>query len=360
MCIVPEAAALFTISVQDNDIGNIMPRPIYEQVVVLVGASSGMGRESAKRFAQAGAKVVLAARNEPALFDAADEIRAAGGVAHVVPTDVTYVEDLDKLVSETLATFGRIDTWVNLASTSVYAVVEETTNEEYEQVLRTNVLGTIAACKAVLPVMKQQGFGTIINFVSVLSYMSVPLMSAYVTSKHAVLGFTDSLRMELKGENRPIQLTIILPAGINTPFFNHARSKIGVQPKPTPPVYSPELAAWAVVQAAQTPKREVYIGGASNLFVLMQRFTPALLEQVLVTGNLGARVQKSKQPDDNQDNVYVPVAGSGRSEGDYSHLTMPGIYTRVLEFAPSWLPLVIPAVIFGVIALARNRNEHHR
>lgn len=332
-----------------------MPRPIHEQVIVVIGASSGIGREACRQLGQAGATIVLAARNEPALHEAADEVRQAGGTAHVVPTDVTYPEDLEKLASETISTFGRIDTWVNDASTSVYAPVDETTLDEYEQILRVNLLGTINGCKAVLPYMRQQGYGTIINIGSVLSYVSVPLQSAYCAAKHGVLGFTDSLRMELKGHNIPINVSLVLPASINTPFFNHARSKLGAKPMPIPPAYSPKVAGSVIVYAAQHPRREFYVGGASRLFTLMWRLSPALTEQFLLIGRWAEQAQISNQSDDNRDNVFTPSTGQGRVRGDFGHLTKPSTFTRLIETTPAWTKLLVSALVFGVVALVRSR-----
>ncbi|MBZ0290391.1 MAG: SDR family NAD(P)-dependent oxidoreductase, partial [Anaerolineae bacterium] len=189
------------------------------------------------------------------------------------------------------------------------------------------------------------------------SYISVPLMSAYCAAKHAVLGFTDSLRMELNAENSSIAVSIILPAGINTPFFNNARSKLGVKPMPLPPAYAPELAASVVVYAAQNPRREFHVGGASWFFILMYRLSPMLTERFMLIGNWVARLQKSRQPDDSRDNLYAPTEGDGRVRGDFGHMTKPSLYTRLFETTPTWAKLLASAVLFGVMAFARTRSN---
>ncbi len=253
-----------------------MPRPLNEQVVVITGASSGIGREAARKFGKAGASVVLAARNEEALHEAAEEVRASGGQARVVPTDVADWEQVKRLVDEAFNTFGRIDTWVNDAAVTLYATVDDTTIGEFQRVMQVNYMSQVYGVKAVLPYTQRQGQGTIINIGSIESVRSLPYQAAYAASKHAVKGFTESLRMKLKRDRRGIEVTLIMPAGINTPLFNHARSKLGVKPRPLPPAYKPKLVAGAIVYAAQHTPRDIYVGGASMMFSLMERLSPAL------------------------------------------------------------------------------------
>src|SRR4051794_15218296 len=204
-----------------------MARPLRQQTVVLTGASSGIGKVTAVELGRRGANVVLAARNEEALRDAARAVEAAGGRAEVVPTDVADREQVDRLAARAVARFGRIDTWGNDAAVSLYAAVEDATAEEIEQVLRVNLLGAIYGMKAALPVMKRQGEGTIVNVASVLGRMSVPLQSAYCASKHGLIGFADSLRVELAREGSRVEVVTVLPTSMDTPFFDHARARLG-------------------------------------------------------------------------------------------------------------------------------------
>jgi short-subunit dehydrogenase len=231
-----------------------MVRSLQDQVVVITGASSGIGREAARQFAKKGATVVLASRNKVALQQLEVELHESGARSKVVVTDVGVWEQVQQLAAETVAEYGRIDTWVNDAATSVYATAENTTVEETQQIVQTNFMGVVHGVKAALPYMKEGGGGTIINIGSVESRRALPYHSVYAATKHAVKAYTDALRMELMHEHAPIHVTLILPAGINTPFFNHARSKLGELPQPAPPVYKPELVAEAIVHAASRPQ----------------------------------------------------------------------------------------------------------
>ena len=333
-----------------------MAPPLSEQVIVITGASSGIGRETARRFAQAGAAVVLAARNEQGLETVAQEIRRAGGRCHVVPTDVSSWEQVEMLAQEAVATYGRIDTWVNDAGVSIYATVEDTTPEEFEQLMRVNVYGTFHGSKAALNHMRVQGTGTIINIGSAMSARSLPLQSAYSASKHAVKGFTEALRMELRRDHPGINVTLILPASVNTPFFNHARSKMGVKPQPIPPVYHPKLIADAVVYAAEHARRDMHVGGASWMFVVLQRLSPALGDRVMKIGDWIWKQQKTDEPDDGRDALFSPVYESGRVHGDFAHLTKPSLYGRLVEMMPNWTRVAVPTAAAAALVLLRRRG----
>jgi len=336
-----------------------MSKPIAEQVVVITGASSGIGREAALLFGKAGASVVLTARNEDALHAVAGMIEQAGGRALVVPADVTDWEQVQQVAKSAVDTFGRIDTWINNAGISVYATAENTTVEEAHQVMHTNFMGMVHGVSAALPYMKRQGRGTIINVGSVESQRSLPLQSVYAASKHAVKGYTEALRLEQEAANSGIHVTLIMPAGINTPLFNHARSKLGVKPMPMPPVYTPELAASAIVNAAQSPQRDIYVGGAGFLFWLLQRLSPRLLDKMMITNKAMFRLQMTNEPDDGQDNLFQPVNGTGRVHGDFQKLTKPSLYTPLLELTPRWLRnaifLTLPLSIVASV-LYKNRQ----
>src|SRR6478735_4993432 len=202
-----------------------MPIPLSDQVVVITGASSGIGRETALEFGRRGASVVIAARNEPALTEVAREIERHGGNALPAPTDVSDWTQVERLAGTAVARFGRIDTWVNNAAISAYATVEEMEIEEIERIMRVNLLGQIYGMKAALPHLKRQHAGTIINVASALAERSVPLQATYCATKHGIKGFTEALRLELKNEQSGIAVVLVLPSSINTPLFEHARSK---------------------------------------------------------------------------------------------------------------------------------------
>lgn len=333
-----------------------MPRPLKEQVVVVTGASSGIGRATALKLASAGASVVLAARNQMALELVAGEIRESGGQAAVVVTDVAEWEQVKNLAEQAISLFGRVDTWVNNAGIGVIASVEDTTLEEMNRLVQVNLLGMMYGVKAILPAMKRQGCGTIINVSSILGIHPIPLQVTYAATKHGVKGFTDGLRMELRHSYRDIHAVAIYPAGINTPFFNHVHSALGVKPASVPPFYSAHQVADAIVYAAEHPQREFYVGGVAFGYALFARLTPALLDRLMLVGGFIFRAQKSKQPDDLNDNVFNHPNELGRIEGDFGHLTKPSLYVPLFETRPNWQRRlwVLAGVVLAGLSIRRT------
>ena len=303
---------------------------------MLTGASSGIGRATAVELGRRKSRVVLAARSEEGLRDVAREVEAAGGQAEVVPTDVAEWPQVEKLAEAAVARFGRIDTWVNNAAVSEYATVEDTTVQEIDRILQVDLHGAIYGMKAALPVLRRQGEGTIVNVASVLGKLSVPLQAAYCASKHGIVGFADALRLELKRSNSNIDVCTILPTSINTPFFSHARARLGgLKPQPLPPAYEPEAVAEAIAFVCEHPRREVVVGGAGKLFEIAQRINPALVDWMMLTGDTGASQQVSDRPDDGRDNLQAPVFGAQPARGEWDKLNIGGSpYTRIFELHP--------------------------
>ncbi len=329
-----------------------MAKPLGEQIVVITGASSGIGREAALRFADRGASVVLAARNEEALEEVAGQVRARGGRALVVATDVSLWEQMSHLASEAAARFGRIDTWINNAGISEYATLEDIPIHDMERIIRVNLLGTMYGVKAVLPILKAQGAGTIINVGSGLGVRSIPLQGTYCASKAGVKGFTEALRMELARDHPDIHATLILPAAINTPFYDRARSRMGVRPRAMPPVYEARAVAEAIVSAAARPLRDVYVGSASKALAVLESVAPALTDRVMARA-LYKMQQKWDQPGDNApDNLDSPVPGVGSVAGSYSSQSRPvSAYTTFFGLHPSRARL-LGALALGAAAWA--------
>ena len=310
-------------------------KPIAQQVVVITGASSGIGRACALAFGRAGAAVVLAARNETVLKAVAGDIERLGGRALVVPTDVAHWPQVAQLANAALARFGRIDTWINNAGINEHAAVADMTIEEIDRIVQVDLMGTIYGMKAALGPMRRQRAGTILNVASVVSLRAAPLHAPYVASKHGVAGFTEALRMELMHEGMPIQLTMVMPSFIDTPLFLNARSKIGVQPRPVPPVYAPEAVVEAVLFAAQHPRRDIIVGAQGAFVALMQRISPALLDRLMVARGAMFRLQKTGKPDNGVDNLFQPTPGPGSVRGAWSGEALPySWYTRHLEQHP--------------------------
>jgi short-subunit dehydrogenase len=329
-----------------------MPRRLREQVIVITGASSGIGRDTAIEAGRCGAAVVLAARNEQALEEVATQIRQEGGRAHAVVTDVSDWSQVRRLADEAVRHFGRIDTWVNNAAISLYSPVDKLEPQELEQVLRVNVVGLMLGCRAAMEKMKPRGGGTIINLGSALSDRAVPLASAYVASKFAVRGFTDALRMELKHERSRIEVVLVLPASINTPLFARARSKLGVKPRPIPPVYDPRVVTEAILSSCVRPQRQVYAGQAGRALAILERFSPRLLDWWMLQGGRMFRKQVTDVPTPAEDNLFKPVPGPGQARGEWSGEVVPHIPRPVRRQMRG--PVLIAMGLLGAALLFRR------
>ncbi len=293
-----------------------MPRPLSEQSVVIVGASSGIGRATALELARAGARVTVAARSRDALDSLVAEIQTAGGQAQAVTADAADPAAVQALAERAEGVYGRIDTWVNAAAVGIWAKVEDVTAEEFSRVLQINVVGQLNGVHAALPALRRAGGGVIIGISSVEGVRAVPLHGPYTASKFALRAMYDCLRMELAAEGEPIAVTTILPATIDTPFFEHARSKVdGAMPKGPPPVYAPEVVARAIARAAVRPTREVPVGAPAVGFYLGQRLSPALTDALLSIPWLQRAALTDRRPDNGTDNLDAPVAGTGRTRG---------------------------------------------
>ncbi|HEV2093315.1 MAG TPA: SDR family oxidoreductase [Rubrobacter sp.] len=333
-------------------------RTIGEQVVVITGASSGIGRETAIRFGERGASVVLAARNEEALQEVERKVERLGGRAHVVLTDVAEWGQVDRLAREAVNRFGRIDTWVNNAAASEYATVEETTVEEIERQIQVILVSQLYGMKAALPHMKRQGQGTIINNASGLAKRSVPLQGTYCAAKHGIKGFTDALRMELQHERSEITVTLLMPSSINTPFFGHARSKLGVKPMPIPPAYEPRAVAEAILFAAEHPRRDIVVGSAGKMLEVMERISPSLLDRLMLARGTMFEMQKTDRPDDGRDNLFEPVRETGSTTGEFGKLSRStSLYTRHLEQHPNRKRILLGLAAAGAVALVRRARR---
>ena len=295
-----------------------MTKAVAEQVVVITGASSGIGRAAALEFARRDAKVVCAARSTMALDTLVEEIAAAGGEALAVPTDVADPRAVYALAATAEDRFGRIDTWVNNAAVAIWGRVEEITDEEFDRVMRVNFLGQVYGVHACLEPLRRSGGGVIIGVASVEGVRAVPMHSPYTASKWALRGFYDTLRMELAESAEPIAVTTILPGPIATPLFEHARSKVGAMPKPPPPTYAPEVVARAIVRASVKPTREVPVGGAAIGFLIGQRLSPALMDAVMSLRRAAVDVQRSDRPDNRTDNIDQPIPEPGQVRGNFT------------------------------------------
>ena len=297
-------------------------KPVGEQVVVLMGASSGIGRETAVRFARKGAKVVASARGEEGLDSLVQEIRDEGGEAIAVPADTSEFEQVKAVADRAVQEYGRLDTWVHLAAVGLFATFEQTTPEEFARVIDVNLMGQVYEAMAALPHIKREDHGALIHISSVEAKRSFPFHSVYGASKHGIDGFLEALRVELRHEGWPIGVTQVMPATINTPFFDKGRTKLGVKPVGVPPIYEPETVANMILYAAENPARDLVSGGAAQALILNQRLSPRILDAILTT-RVGFSPQKTEEPrsEDDPDNLYAPINGHDTAKNGFRALS---------------------------------------
>jgi NAD(P)-dependent dehydrogenase (short-subunit alcohol dehydrogenase family) len=318
-------------------------KPISQQVVAVVGASSGIGRETALQFAKKGAKVVVAARSQSGLESLVSEIKQFGGDAVAVVADVSEFEQVKAIADKAAEVYGRLDTWVHSAATGVLAPFDQITPEEFKRVIDVNLNGQAYGAMAALPHLKKEGRGALIHISSVEARRSIPLQSPYSASKHGVEGFLDSLRVELQHEGWQISVTNVMPSVINTPFYNKVRTKLGVKPTGVPPYYQPSIVADAILYVAEHPTRDFIVGDVGKVLDVMQRVSPALVDNLLLLiGFAGQRTNEQKS-EDAPDNVFEPIAGYDTVEGDFGNLAIPTF--------TDWLDMN-PPVKWGFVAIA--------
>jgi NAD(P)-dependent dehydrogenase (short-subunit alcohol dehydrogenase family) len=297
---------------------NITLKPIGVQVAVVFGASSGIGRLTALQFAAQGAKLCVAARSEEGLKTLVEEIDAAGGDAFYVVADAADFEQVRAVAEKCVERYGRIDTWIHAAGVFLFATVEKTEPEEYEQVLKVNLLGQIYGAKVALPHMKRFG-GALIHVSSVEAIRTAPYQSAYGASKHGLNGFLQVLRVELAHEGIPVSVTQILPAAINTPIYEKGRNKMPFKVRPVPPIYHPQIVVDAIAYAAENPVRELIAGAAGVGVVYAERISPRVADFFSETiGFIGQDGGEKDSPEQFTDNLFAPVSGYDTVEGNFS------------------------------------------
>jgi short-subunit dehydrogenase len=288
-------------------------KPVAEQVILITGASSGIGLVTAKSAAARGAKVMLVARSEEALRKAVDEITQAGGTADFAVADVASIEQLRQAADKAVAKFGRIDTWVNNAGVGMFGNIVDEPIKDDKRLFETNFWGLVHGSRLAVEHLKGNG-GAIINLGSVVSDRAVPLQGMYSASKHAVMGFTDALRMEIEESGAPIQVTLIKPSAIDTPYIKHAPNHMKEEPNFPPPVYAPDLVARQILYAAENRVRDLYVGGGGHILGSLGKVMPRLMDWIMEATMF--KQQKLDQPAKRRRGSLHATGGDHTVRGD--------------------------------------------
>jgi short-subunit dehydrogenase len=298
------------------------------EVVVVTGASAGVGRVTVRAFARRGAHIGLLARGRDGLEGAQREAAQLGGKGLILPTDVSDPEQVERAASAVEDTFGPIDVWVNNAMVSVFSPVKEMTAEDYRRVTEVTYLGYVHGTLAALRRMLPRDRGIIVQVGSALAYRGIPLQSAYCGAKHAIQGFTESLRCELIHDRSNVKVTMVQMPGMNTPQFGWVKNRLPRKPQPVPPVYQPEIAAEAIYHAAHHYRREWYVGGSTAIVIPGNKLAPGLGDRYLA--KTGIDSQQTDEPADPNalNNLYEPVPGDHGAHGRCDH--------RAHDFSLQW------------------------
>jgi short-subunit dehydrogenase len=284
---------------------------------VITGASAGVGRATARAFARRGYAVGLLARGEDGLKAVAREVEEAGSAVLALPTDVAEHDQVDSAAAAVGSQLGPIDVWVNNAMTSVFGFFWDIAPEDFERVTRVTYLGTVNGTRAALAAMRPRNRGTIVQVGSALAYRGIPLQSAYCGSKHAVQGFCDSLRAELLHERSGVRLSEVHLPALNTPQFDWVKSHLPKRAQPVPPIYQPEVAARAILWAAEHGRRQVWVGGSTWATITADRVFPGILDRYL--GRTGLDSQQADEAEDpgRAHNLWQPVSGDRGAHGRF-------------------------------------------
>ncbi len=320
-------------------------KPISEQVIVITGASSGIGLATARMAARRGAALVLVARDEPSIRELSDEITAGGGRATHVVADVTNPDDVRRISEAAVTRFGGFDTWVNNAGISVYGRLQDVPISEHRQIFETNYWGLVYGCMAAVEHLRTKG-GAIINLGSVLSERAIPLQGTYSASKHAVKGFTDALRMELEHDGAPISVSLIKPTSIDTPYTHHAKNYLSTEPRNPAPVYAPDIVATAVLKCARYPIREVTVGGGGKMITLLGTALPRLMDKIMERVMFAAQHSDSPPRSREQHGLYDPSGRLQERGGHPGHVAETSLFTTA-----SLHPLASAGILLGVAGL---------
>jgi NAD(P)-dependent dehydrogenase (short-subunit alcohol dehydrogenase family) len=323
------------------------------RVVVVTGASAGVGRATARAFGSRGDRVALLARGEQGLRDACGEVESAGGTALAIPTDVSDAEQVEAAAQRAEQELGPIDVWVNDAMTTIFAPFSELTPEEYQRATEVTYLGYVWGTMAALKRMVPRDRGTIVQVGSALAYRAIPLQAPYCAAKFAIRGFTDSIRTELIHDKSNVHITMVQLPAVNTPQFNWCDTRLPNHPQPVPPIYQPEVPAEAIVWSAEHRRRELWVGRSTVMAIVGNTIAPWFADRYL--GRTGYSSQQTEQPvaPDRPSNLYAPVRGMHATHGIFDDEATGSSPELWLSEHRSWLAGAAGAVLAG-LALARR------
>jgi NAD(P)-dependent dehydrogenase (short-subunit alcohol dehydrogenase family) len=327
-------------------------------VVVVTGASAGVGRATVRAFARLGASIALIARGVDALEAARAEVEQLGGKGLVLPLDVANAEQVEAAASQVESEFGPIDVWVNNAMLSVFSPVKEMTAGEFRRVTEVTYLGFVYGTLAALKRMLPRDCGCIVQVGSALAYRAIPLQSAYCAAKHAIKGFTESLRCELLHDRSNVRVTMVHLPAMNTPQFSWVKSRLPRKPQPVPPIYQPEVAAEAIVYAANYDRREIEVGLPTVLAIEGNKCFPGLMDRYLANTNYEAQQTDAPVESDRRDNLWSPVPGDHGAHGTFDERSSDSSLQLWTNINRRWLALAggaLASLAIGML-VARNGN----
>lgn len=332
-------------------------KPLHEQTIVIMGASSGIGLATAQKAAEHGANVVLVSRNEEALKEICEELREKGARADYVVADVGVRDQVRNVVDTVVRRHGGFDTWINNAGVGIYATLMDATDEDHEKIFRTNYWGVVYGCTEALKYMRHRG-GALITTGSISSDIPSPILGIYTASKHAVKGYVDSLRLELQHENSPVSVTLIKPSGIHSPFGHHARNYMKHASKVPPPVYSPYIVASAMLHAAEHPTRDLVIGGSGASLISLVHLFPRAADFLLEKMFYLTAVDRNRLPRESEA-LHKPGDG-GHVLGDQDGYTLKtSAYTEAKKHPATAIALGV-ATVAAVMAARQHGNGRMR
>jgi NAD(P)-dependent dehydrogenase (short-subunit alcohol dehydrogenase family) len=287
------------------------------EVVVITGASAGVGRATVREFAKHGAWIGLVARGRDGLEGARREVESEGGKALVLPTDVADHKQVEQAAERVEDKLGPIDVWVNDAMASVFSPIKEMTAEEFKRVTEVTYLGYVYGTLSALKRMLPRDRGTIVQVGSALAYRGIPLQAAYCAAKHAVLGFHASLRTELLHDKSKVRVTMVQMPALNTPQFGWVKSRLPRKAQPVPPIFQPEVAARAIYHAAHHPRREYYVGHSTVQAIVGNKLAPSLLDHYLARTGYEAQQYDAREDPNRSNNLWHPVPGDHGAHGSF-------------------------------------------